>query len=300
MPLRFTLTCALVAILSAPVAAAPVAYEPFTGANGAPLNGSSGGSGWSSNWTAGATDVTVAFANKSMSYVGGNVSILGGTSAMRINTAGGIGGAIPLVGNRGFTNQTGSVWVSFLFETPTGGGTNNDFFQLGPDNSVTNPRASVGVAATTGATAGPAQFFDRLSIATTPTTTSFTTDGVVNNETYFLVALIEKISPSSNYNRISLFVNPTDADNPGTPVAVVNTSSGIPNLNQLIFRLARLDAGDTYFVDELRIGTTYADVVVRAPDPIVPAPATLGVFAVLAGVAALRKHRRMAHSNARS
>lgn len=117
--------------------AALIAYDGFDYAAGS-LNGASGGTGWTANWTS-TVNAAVAVPTTSLSYnTPGGVSISGGaTSAVAI------GGDSPLV-HRTFATQTATVYFSFLFRYESGGPggaiEGNDFlgFALNNDTDTAN------------------------------------------------------------------------------------------------------------------------------------------------------------------
>ena len=110
-----------------------------------------------------------------------------------------------------------------------------------------------------------------LFVRTTGTGGSFST-AIAVGQTYHLFGLLEKVNGSVNYNRYSLWVNPTGAEMAGLTGAdaVFSENSGISSFSTIGFRSVNLDAGDAVLVDNLSIST-------------VPEPAT----AALAGLALL-------------
>jgi MYXO-CTERM domain-containing protein len=74
--------------------------------------------------------------------------------------------------------------------------------------------------------------------------------------------------------RVSLFVNPALGTEPAT------ASASALDVGSFIFDRIRIQAGngDSGSVDEIRFGTTYADVV---PEPSAALMAALGVFSLV-------------------
>lgn len=232
-----------------------VAYEGFeTYAAATQLVGLNGGTGFTAGW-----DV-VNDANRraeltaeatSLSYTTPALNIQGGDNALRYRAT--ENGTLQYA-SRPIPSTTETLYLSFLYRPNNDAGVpaNDDFLQLGFDNTVLpNPRASV---------FDRNVFTARVSTATDSATTTTSIDG----ETYFIVAKVEKVAASANYNRVSIFVNPLSASEPGTPSAVANGDTGLATISQLALRKAVPENGDVFLMDEFRVGTTYADVIVPA------------------------------------
>jgi hypothetical protein len=82
--------------------------------------------------------------------------------------------------------------------------------------------------------------------------------------TYLLVLKVSKPG-SGNYNRLDFFLKPTSLTEPGAATLTRTADSGVAIATNFKMRVARLDAGDSYFIDEVKIGTAYVDVVVPEP-----------------------------------
>lgn len=268
-----------------PVRSAPIAYEPFTGAPGNSIFGTNGGTGWTGAWANPPTNGTITFAAQNLSYNAGQLAIDGGGSAALVTVT---ANANNLFGSRGFVNQTGTVYFSFLFRTATSAGPNNDFFQFGLDSGNVNPRVSLGHSSTDTTSNTNTEFFSRAG--TDPNDSAFSGVDTFIDTTYFVVGRATR--GTGNYNNVTLYFNPTTATEPVSGVTS-SVDSGVANLNTFVFRIARSEAGDSFLFDELRIGTTYADVVVVAPIPE-PWSALLLGAAGLSAVVWLRRRRRAA------
>lgn len=197
-------------------------------------------------------------------------------SAVTATTADGAisGEALRFTGNNdsAATRQLGQsvsasrVIVQFDLQFDAGTINTNDFLGLWLGSS-TGPNMGLKANCDGAAGCGGADLFVR----TTGTGGSFSTPIVVG-ETYHLFGLLEKVNGSVNYNRYSLWVNPTGAEMAGLTGAdaVFSNNSGISSFSTIGFRSVNLDAGDVVLVDNLSIST-------------VPEPAT----AALAGLALL-------------
>lgn len=253
------------------IRAATVAYDGFdsyapgaqleSGMDGSPGTGLNGGTGFTSPWNIDdpfKTRVTVS--TQPLNYSNGQISIQGGTSAVLFGDAADSNQLL----SRAFAPQTGMLFFSFLYRTQNPPATSEDFVQVGfSDVTTGEPKASIGSANTAQGNGAPPQFFARV-----PNAGTSVLSGIVfqKDTNYFLVGKASKTAGSATFNRIDLFVNPTTLLEPAATSATSTAAagSGVGTFANLIVRTARQDAGDAYFVDELRIGTTYLDVI---PEP---------------------------------
>lgn len=280
MSRTFLALAAAVACLSAGTTAARAVviasdnYESY--ANGAQLNGQTGGTGFSGAYVVDSTKLpNVTAASKSLTYAGGAVGSSGGANAVSLS---GLTDSVNLV-SRPFTSQSATVYFSFLYNAGTGSQSNEDFLQFGLSDLTTGePKSSVGSAGTAAGTV-PVQFFVRVPNGGT---SAFSGSGLTlaENTTYLLVGKASKVAGSSTYNQIDLYVNPTTLTEPATATATstVAAGTGTASVSNFILRTARTEAADSYFYDNLTIGTTYADVVSAVPEPA--AAGLLGAAAV--------------------
>jgi len=270
----------LVAAMAATAGAGLIAYEGFdTYAAGTQVESSSGvglsgGTGWTDAWNIVDTyRANVTVVNQSLSYSSGSVQVNGGTQAMRVTGINNTTGNWVLAG-RGVPSTTGTYYLSMLFYAPTVA-VDSDFIQMGFDTAWANPRTSVGQ---TNNGSVPAWF------ARTGTSGSvFATDTVTPADTYFLVAKVSRVSGSTNYNRVDLYVNPTSLTEPGTPTVSRTGDSGIASLAYFAIRQAYVETGDTYYLDEIKIVDSWSGAI--------PEPATLALMGAGLALVIVRRRR---------
>src|SRR2546429_245033 len=107
------LTALLLCWQTRPGDAALIAYDGFSYTAGSGLTGASGGTGWTSNWTA-VSGVNVQSA--SLSYNSGSVLVNGGSLTAELDGTSDQTNAA----NRTFASQSGTTYMSLLFSAPTG------------------------------------------------------------------------------------------------------------------------------------------------------------------------------------
>ena len=282
LPVQIVTVLACLA-LSTTARATLIAYDGFESyTSDAVLSTNSGGTGWLTNWSS-VSSVKVVTTASPIAYTNGAVTINGGTlAAEAADPAGNLGVALDNVASRSFATQTGTVYFSFLFRAESGSGA-DDFiqFSLNNDTSITNS-GSIGDLSNV---SGTNTFASRIGGTSGGSSVNSTTS-VSDATTFFLVGKISKTS-TGNYNRMELFVNPTTLTEPGVVSATQNADSGTAAISHFTLRISNLETADQYRFDELRIGTTWADVVA------VPEPATYAAFAGGLGlmIAALRRRR---------
>lgn len=239
------------------------AFNYNTGALGGNVN-----PGNSTAWSAGSANLTVVSGN--LTYAG--LTDQGGNELQIIN-----GVAAGSIYNT-FANQTsGQIYYSFLFNSAAVDSGNNYFTAMNPGISPPNG----------GSDAIDAYYYANGQIRVRANAASATagTGPVLNlNETYLIVEMLD-----FDAHTASLWINPDSSTFGGTAPAATASLSGLTAtaIDNVGFK-AQATAGGPYLVDNLLIGTTWADVT-PAPEP--STIALLGGGAVLA-VAFRRRQAR--------
>jgi hypothetical protein len=275
-------------LLTAAASAAPIAYEGFAynagtqvGTTGA-LNG---GSGWSDAWSASdanAQQFQVASNGLSYSDTQGNVLVTGGRALQSFDAT-----SVPRITRDADTSSigTGTLWMSFLVrfvsttEPTASPGTPDRFgfsFELldGANGrfSIEKPSPNVSGQAPT----------STISMSNRGGTATANSSTLLTGTTMFLARVTFDASGANE--RADLWINPRlDGEgNLGTPQIENLVSTG----NWSWTGPVRLSAiRSVWEFDEIRFGTTYAQVT-----PYIPEPASLGLLG-LAGLMLGRRRR---------
>ena len=120
-----------------------------------------------------------------------------------------------------------------------------------------------------------------------------TTNATANTD-FLLVANFSK-DGSANYNRTDLFIDPPDFTEPGIADATaISAVTGLSSLSLFSVRNFNPEAGDTVFIDSLRLATTFADALGGAPIAVPEASTFTLLFASLLslGFVGWRRRRR--------
>lgn len=240
-----------------PLHAVPIARESFDSvgySQGALLGGLNGGSGWNGAWTGGAS-TTISTAG--MGYAkeasvllasGGKLQCAGGSGSRLIATgAGSPAHAAGLVDASGRIGADGtSVWVAFLGQCITSGA---DF-----SIDFTRPGAPFPLPQTGVISLGaPRQwrFWPHANLAGIPATDK--------------VLLVWRIDFTTTANdSCSLWINPTPGTLPSDASRDYHVSAWDWSFDRLSFSGG---SATTLHFDELRVGTSYADVAPIDPSP---------------------------------
>lgn len=281
--------------------ATTLASEDFgSHASGTTLTGN--GTGWAANWSGDVGDpVNVRYDNPGTDFAasgkiyspsGTSFAALGGTSANNgarvsrtLNTSsGGPFSSYLSGGNIGADGTTIYVaWASKMTEAP---GTNpSDFYQgFEVDRGGTDDNANRIIQVSSDGSLGTQAITLR---GNNPTTGVHTEAAVIPAASYSTnVAALEAIHyfvlklsfGAGNNDTASIFMDPTLNALEGAPTATIS------GLDLSFDRLAIASHVDRplYQVDDIRIGTSYADVVGAVPEPSSVALAGLGLMALLA------------------
>lgn len=279
-PLRNLLRCAALLLAfacSGPTAgwAGLIAFDTFDYAPGSDINTANGGSNgtggqmWTGAWT-GASGATVE--TKSLSYASGSVVVNGGNTALQYT-----GGVNDQFAFRPFTSQNlaanGPVYFSFLLNTPTNGSGNTAFFEVFPGRTGVAPSTADDTGLILrGATGSTSRFGIRSGKSSNQTFGG--PANIANDETHFVVV---KFDWTDTANRATMFIDP-DSNIELDQLSTSDTGGATfqTALDSLNLRLAV--ASGTYFIDEIRVGTTFESVV-TVPEP---RSVTLAVLAAIA------------------
>ncbi len=240
-------------------------YEPFNYTAGSNLNGQTAtGLGLTGSWSAGNATIASGSLSEGNLATSANSLIGGASNVTQVNLTSPISAT---AGN--------PLWVSFLIQTPTTatevtGGWGGLVLELSSTNVYTYPfigYANSGV----------------FVVQTQGGGNDVNGPSVSPNTTYLMV--LEDIANSSGPDTLNLWVNPaTGVTAPsGTPTITDNLIGPIGDISGI----GTNDGSYSNSYDEIRIGTSYADVTP------VPEPATLGLVAI-GGLGLLLLKRRKA------
>lgn len=273
---------AIIAGSLAPLRASPLAYEDFAYTAGDSLLGNAGGVGWANAWSGGSTvtanvsSTTITKTIDSFTYGGGNSLAISGTTSINV--------AQRLFASPQLTNGT-DIYVSFIVQYTGGTGT-----------VAAGPFIGVGLLDSSNSTSvdnyvllnnGTGQVGARVN----------NVSANIPSATYQLaydspVLVVARFSGwnGSNYTSTTTWVNPTANDTSNASISATATSTtGSDGAGGLIIRANTLGTA-TVLLDDLRVGTTWADVVAPIPEP--------GAYALAAAslVAAITLLIRRRHS----
>ncbi len=260
-------------------------YSTETGSNG--LAGKGGvGNGWTGDWSA-VPGVTVVDINgvgqPTLSYVGTEFTVNGGTKAAQIAS----GNENHLM-SRAFAAQSDTVYMSMLLKQTVGvdPSSQTDFIQFGLTDTTAVPNIDQSGTFNTGNATNNNRFAARLIAEGADVSTVQTGTNIVEGQAYFLVLRLSK-SSSATYNHLDFAINPNNlTESSNTFFSPANKALTASEITTFIGRLARMDAGDTILVDEIRIGSDWTSVVA------VPEPGSLSMAAI-AGASLLSRRRRI-------
>jgi hypothetical protein len=236
-----------------------IAYDGFEAGDFSGGTGAWASSGWS-------VDANTTVINKTMSYSSGTVSLSGGTSAVQYLAVDAGSNNSPWLA-RAATSTGFPVYYSFLIESSTADG-DDDFLGSYPTRTGVTHESANDYGMVMRLNGGSARFGVRSGNGSGQ---NFVTSvDAPNNSTHLVVLKMEDVAGN---NRFTLWVDPDSTNENGasnlsrSSVMGGGTAFGGVNaiFDEINFRTALLEAGDTYFVDEVRIGTSFSSVVIPEP-----------------------------------
>jgi len=225
-------------------------FEPYTA--GASIDGANAGAFWAGPWSGqGGVEAILDTAGAALAFTDEGDTIDGGERALRF------AGNSDTAATRDLARTVSDPVVYAAMLVRFEGTQNaNDFLALWFENSGFGAAPNFGIKMNHGDDSGAEDFFAR-----TVTNEVFTID-LQNGQTYLLVARLEK-SASASYDQVTLWVNPSNLGNAAPPGATAQTNvldSGVSAFDTIGFRAVNLDADDSVTIDELRLGTSWAEV----------------------------------------
>jgi hypothetical protein len=257
---------AVLALTAAQSSAALIAYEGFDYTAGTDVNGSNGGTGWASAWnndTAGQWDNT----SGSLSY--GSLPTSGGKASLTANNAS------PEI-QRTLSNpplqnspDAGTLWISWIHDSTAAGQFNQ--LRLGEGATPNNRVAVIGAHAV-----APGSQTWRLYNGAFGSSVD---SGIAMTGVQFVVVGINLAT-----DEYRLYINPALGESaPGTPSASA-TFADTDTFDTLRYVIHSTTAAGDPGVDEIRVGTTFADVAA------IPEPSVFGLLGLsTAGLALIRR-----------
>lgn len=254
-----------------PAQASVVAYDSFNYTPGT-LNRANGGSGWKSGWSASVKYAKVASVPDPLSFGLGVDAVNGGVTTAELATVPKVNSAASRSLKTAIKDK--DVYISFLFRFD---GT------IDPKDSValwlnSYKTATLGL----GGANGKAEFMGKLG-SSTP---SFA-DGLEAGQDYLIVAALHK-NAKGRYDTLEMWVDPTLADQDNPQLMSVTAHPTMTSISKIGFQKGTLGINDQVYVDELKVGTQWTDVV---PAVSTPEPASLVVLG-LGALLSLRRRRR--------
>jgi hypothetical protein len=248
--------------LAASSRAAVIAYDDLEAAAPGSLGGQTSGTGFAGGYVLGSGSPVAIVTNQSLRYDGGDFLVDGGTNCLYITIPN-----VTAVFTRAIGTQNGdSLYLSFLFRTPTAdGGADEDFLSFGFNDKAGETTA--GVMHRLNAGNSDHAFGIRYG--------SSDCKGILGtepNQTCFLVLRLRKLTPgtANTFNELALFVDPTSVYEPAPTLVVTNSRWAAAT--HIAARIALAEAGDCYYLDNFCVGTSYDDVLFPAGSPVVATP----------------------------
>ncbi|WP_043587581.1 hypothetical protein [Geminisphaera colitermitum] len=253
----------LLPLFVAQASATIVATDSFSYTANSALNGASGGTGWTAAWTAS----SAALVADGSAQFG-----VGSTAAPNGNE----------IAYRTFDAQSGDeLYVSFTISAT--GHEGNDFFALWLDQASSTGGSTdthSGLRLNVGMSSGA--LFAR---PTTGSTNTIAGSSVADGTNYHIVVRYSKGVGLSVFNTVTFWINPTSSSD--TPIGTISSVNGLASISAVGFRGVSNEMTDRYFVNDLVIATTWADV---AP---IPEPRSVALGAGFVALAVLMLKRAL-------
>ena len=214
---------------------------------------------WNSVWQGGNNGMTIAGQN--LTY--GSLVDLGGNALLISNAS--AGSTI----NQFASQTSGPVYYSFLFQPLQVNPGNRYFTALNPGTSAPNGSSD----------AIDAYYYSNGKLYLRANALAAADSGVTLTigQTYLVVEMLDLTARTA-----SMWINPTPGNpEPAATVTLTGTSASIASLDNVGFK-AQSDATGKYLVDNLLIGTTWADVTAVIPEPSTFALAATGLGLMIA------------------
>jgi hypothetical protein len=228
--------CFVMALL-APLHAAELVYEPFDYPASSALTALEGGSGWSSAWTQDGSSGVISTAGLSYTDSLGNMLNVSGLGMETTGTA----------TTRNFrtvsTGQLTDAWISFLYTLPA----SNSLFE-----GITFYRGATALFAISNSSIDTSS---TITLGNSVSGANASTQKGLFGTTHFVVLHLIDGGGTSGADKVEAFIDPAFAANPSQPDASVQSA----NFSFDTIRIAGQN-GATLFIDEFRIGETFADV----------------------------------------
>lgn len=240
-----TLVFIFAAIFPAAVRAGLLVHEPFVYTSGAIVAGNSSGSGWVSSWTLDGASGSIVAPGLAYTDILGNVLNVSGSAAstQAASTSRNLRSVPPVASN--------NVWISFLYQIPSGSTkfVGLSFYRAGqPVFAIQSPSTDTSA---------------NIWLGNYVVAGSVSTSKGVFGKNHLIVLRLQKGAGANGADVVDAFVDPVLGAIPSGPATI--TAS---NFDFDAVRMAGQD-GSPLLLDEIRIGTTYADVTPYAPAGII-------------------------------
>jgi PEP-CTERM motif len=273
-------------LMISPAHAVLIAYEGFDYDPGT-LAAANGGTGWGSAWTAG-TVVSGSLGYSTLSTTG-NSAVISGAN-----------GSISAYRDLAAAQGAGTYYVSFIGQRLSPHATLDDntiratSFQLHAGTGTSgDERLSAGKATT----AAPNQTYNWSEFSDGNGALGAESTTPITDQSFILMQVIvaddtDGQGPGVSDDIARMWVNPSLTGSLGAPDVELNKANG--DNHDYLFGRVRVFSGGTngdglyadFAIDEIRIGTTLADVGVRVPEP-----ATLALLAMGVGMIFVRRRK---------